>query len=68
MATKQQVINKAAKLGATLKVTRYEATLAAPEGFVLASGLNYSTWERGENTLAEIWADFISELNGLKAE
>lgn len=62
MATKQQVINRAKKLGATIELNDREIVVTMPDGFTM-DGMHYSAYEFASfEYKADVWAMLFDEL------
>jgi hypothetical protein len=67
MATKQQVIRRANKLGATVEINGYEVVVSMPAGMVM-DHLHYSAYEFAAfEYKSDIWQQLLDELKLARA-
>ena len=64
MATKEQVIRKAKKLGCEVEFDSASITVVAPQGFLIDGEMHYSSFEYNSGyTRHEIYENLIDELS-----
>lgn len=67
MATKQQVIRRANKLGATVEINGYEVVVSMPDGMVM-DHKHYSAYEFSSfEYKSDVWAMLLDELKLARA-
>lgn len=67
MATKQQVISRAKKLGATVEINGYEVVVSMPDGMVM-DHKHYSAYEFSSfEYKSDVWAMLLDELKLARA-